>query len=756
MLTGSDKIRSKAKRPQSGLLLFLMLCVLAAGCSEKQNNIVSSPEREEIVKTAAGGDVIIVDPQPNKEIFTPIPEETFITAQAYLGEVEPENNEQPATITEEVVGATEPAPKIRRISVPQVVSEPNGQEPNVTIGGFTAEPNETESRFESLEQLPVLSSPELADELISVNFNQVDIRMMLKTIGDITGINFVVDDNVQGTVTVMSPTRIRLGEIYKVLESVLEVKGYAAVPAGNLVKIVPRTEAAKKNLLVRIGADPSQIPSDDSVVTQIIPLSFADAEEVSQIVKPLLTTGSHLATYPRTNSILITDTSSNIHHVAKIIKRLDVEGSKEQVTVVALEFASAEVLSEQITEIMQKSKAASKANRSGSSEIKTDTRIVPDTRTNSLIVVANAQDTAAIERVAAGLDVQRPNRANNVHVVYLKNAPAKEVARSLTDALINLRSVGVLEAGQKVQVTADEGTNALIITASAQDYEVIREITEKLDIVREQVLVEMLIMEVTEETLEEIGIDWATLDQAVTGSVRVFGQTNFSPRTNFSAGTLEGLSIGTWRKSGSTTNIGSIITALEKKTGVNILSTPHITTSNHSKAKIIVGENRPYVTESRITESDPATPTVIKTYEYKDVGISLELTPHISQAGLVRLEIESEFTKLVESTSSSETPTTAKRQAQTVISMQSGSTVVIGGLIRDDITTLNKKVPLLGDIPLIGELFKYKKDQLEKTNLLIFITPYILSSQEDMNSIKERKTQEMKKASEGLDISKRD
>jgi len=744
------------------LLLFTMLCVLAAGCFEKQNNIAFSTGRDGSVETAAAGDAAGFDLVQNRQIpvRVPVPEQGLITAQAYLAEVKPESNEQPVTAAAEVVEKTEDTPRIRRISVSKVDYEQNRQEPqpNIPYESSAADHNEAESSIESFEQLPVLSNPELADELISVNFNQVDIRMMLKTIGDITGINFVVDDNVKGTVTVMSPTKIRLGEVYKVLESVLEVKGYAAVPAGNLVKIVPRSEAAKRNLLVRIGSEPSQILIDDSVVTQIIPLSFADTEEVSRIVRPLLTAGSHLATYPRTNSILITDTSSNIHHIAKIIKRLDVEGSKEQVTVVAVEYASAEVLSKQITEIMQKGRAAARTNRSGQAEIKTDIKIVPDTRTNSLIVVANAQDTAAIERMAAELDVQRPDRANNVHVVYLKNAPAKEVAKSLTDALINLRSVGVLEADQKVQVTADEGTNALIITASAQDYEVIRGITDKLDIVREQVLVEMLIMEVTEETLEEIGIDWAMLDQAVAGSVRFFGQTNFSPRTNFAAGSLEGLSVGTWRKSGSTTNIGSIITALEKKSGVNILSTPHITTSNHSKAKIIVGENRPFVTESRITESDPATPTVIKTYEYKDVGISLELTPHISQAGTVRLEIESEFTKLVESatSSSTETPTTAKRQAQTVISMQSGSTVVIGGLIRDDITTLNKKVPLLGDIPLIGGLFKYKKDKLQKTNLLIFITPYVLSNQQDMNIIKEKKAREMKEASEALDITKRD
>jgi general secretion pathway protein D len=601
--------------------------------------------------------------------------------------------------------------------------------------------------------LPILDKPGMADELISVNFDQVDIRIMLKTIGDITGINFVVDDSVKGTVTVMSPTKIRLGEIYKVLESILEVKGYAAVPSGDLVKIVPRAEAAKHNLQVRVGSDPAEIPKNDSLVTQIIPLKYASATEVSQIIKPLLATGSHMATYPRTNSILITETSANIHHIAEIIQKLDVTGSKEQVGVIGLTHASAQVLSEQITQIMQQSKGtSSEAGRSNSTpQIETDMKILPDVRTNSLVVVANAQDTKTIERLAKQLDIQRPVGVNNVHVVYLKNAQAKETATSLTGALTNLRIAGALETTQQVQVTADEGTNALIIAASAQDFEVISGIVEKLDIVREQVLVEMLIMEVSEEGLKEIGVDWATLDQAVEGSARGFASTNFGPRVDFVNGDLEGLSVGAWKKSGSKTNIGAIITALEKQTGVNILSTPHIMTSNHHKAKIIVGENVPFVTQSRITETtDLITPTVIKTFEYKDVGISLEIVPHISQGGLVRLEIDSEFTKLVESAVSSDTPTTAKRQAQTVVSMNSGSTIVIGGLIRDDKTTIKKKVPLLGDLPLLGGLFRYDKDELQKTNLLIFITPYVMTGQQDLENITEKKRDEMKPEIEEL------
>ena len=602
-----------------------------------------------------------------------------------------------------------------------------------------------------LVNMPALDKPGMADELISVNFEQVDIRTVLKTIGDITGINFVVDENVRGPVTLMSPTKIRLGNLYEVLESILEVQGYAAVPSENLVKIVPRADAAKRNLEVHVGSNPAEIPLSDSIITQIIPLSYADAAEVSQIIQPLLATGSLMATYTRTNSIVITDTCSNIHHIATIIQKLDLTGSKEQVTVFGLEYASAQVLSEQITRIMQKHKSASpQAVRNRSiPRIETDVKILPDSRTNSLIVVANAQDTETIDKLIMQLDIQRPIGTNNVHVVYLNNAQAKDVAESLTAALSNLQIAGALEATQQIQVTADEGTNALIIAASAQDYEVLTDIIEKLDIFREQVFVEMIIMEIGEDSLTKIGVDWATLDESVDGSARFFGATNFGPRVDFASGTLEGLAVGLWRGSGSGVRIGTMLHALEKQSSVNILSTPYIMTSNNHKAKIVVGENRPFVMESRITEgSDPLTPTVIRTFEYKDVGITMEITPHISQAGLIRLDIKSEFTKLIEDVTSLavDTPSTAKREAETVVSMKSGSTVVIGGLIRDDKITIEKKIPFLADIPLIGGLFRYKKDQVQKTNLLIFITPHIMGSQEDLEQMAEKKKKEIEQA----------
>lgn len=590
--------------------------------------------------------------------------------------------------------------------------------------------------------LPALAEPGMADKLISVDFNQVDIRVVLKTISDITGANFLVDDNVKGNVTLISPTKIRLGEVYAVLESLLQVKGYAAVPAGRTIKILPRAEAARHNLATRVGADPAAIPVNDSVVTQIIPLKYANAAAVAGLIGPLAGTGSHVATYPETNSIIITDTSSNIHHVARIIREADVPGAQTETRVFQLRHASAQTLAQQITQMMEKLPGAAVARAPGVPDA--GVKIVPDARTNSIIVLAATRDLPAIAELVTRLDVERPIEAGTVHVVYLKNAEAKDVVKSLTAAVEKAAPPDAADKREPINVTADEGTNALIVMASAQDFAVIEDIIAKLDVVREQVLVELRIIEATEEVLREIGIDWATLDQAVSDSYRGFGYTNFGMRVESASGDLEGLGVGVFKKVGGTTQIGAILKALERHSGVNILSTPHILTSNNSEATILVGENIPYVKESRVTETDPATPTMIKTYDYKDVGITLKITPHISKDKVVRMDINSEFTKLIEGSvqTSVDTPTTAKREARTVVSIKDGSTVVIGGLMRDDKVRFEKRVPILADVPLLGVLFRWKKDLVQKTNLLMFITPHVLTGDEELSAMTETRQRE--------------
>jgi len=581
----------------------------------------------------------------------------------------------------------------------------------------------------------------------------VDIRVFIKTIGQLTGVNFLVDDKIQGTVTLISPSQIRMGEVYSVFESVLETKGYAAVPSGSLVKIVPRAEGMRSNLPIRFGSDPDVIATDDSLVTQVIPIHYGDVTQISTLMSSLISTTGNVVAFPEANTIIVTDASSTIHRAVRIVQELDVEMPQEGIEIVQLKYASAARISEQVTQILQTGQAQASRLRRGpappSQTAVPTLRILPDERTNSIVIVAPPAETEMVRRIIGRLDVERPLEASNLHVVYLEHAEAAEIEKSVSSAMTRITGGAGVENREPFQITSDESTNSLIVVASPQDYYLVEEMVKKLDIVREQVLIEFQIIEASNDVLKEMGFDWATLDEAVADNIRGFGFTNLGPREDAISGSLEGIGIGLWKRIGDTPEIGVILKALERNSGVNILSTPHVLTSNHQEATIMVGENVPYVSQSRVTEFDPATPTAIRTFDFKDVGVELTVCPHVSSGGSVRLEIDASFSKLIEGTTGlgSETPTTAQRKATTTISISSGATVVMGGLMRDDVGTVEKKVPLLGDLPLLGGLFRSKRELTQKTNLLFFITPHVLTDRESLDQMKDRKIREQESSS---------
>jgi len=599
-------------------------------------------------------------------------------------------------------------------------------------------------------EMPFLNEPGAADRLISLDFNQVDIRIFIKTIGQLTGTNFLVDDKISGTVTLISPSKIRLGEVYGVFESVLQTKGFAAIPAGSLVKIMPRADGSRSNLPIRVGCDPDEIPLDDSLVTQIMPLKHADVAQVSTIVTALVSAGGQVTAFAETNTIIVTDTCSAIHRAAKIVRELDIEGPQDNIEVVPLKYASAGKICEQVTQILQRGQAQSRLRRPtppAPQEASSVMKILPDERTNSVILVAGSPDAETAKRIIARLDIERPLEAGNIHVIYLEHAQAKELEKAISAAVGKITVPAGPEQSQPLQITSDESTNSLIVLCSPQDYQIVAEMVKKLDIVREQVLVEFQIIEASDDVLKQLGFDWATLDQAVAGSVRGFGATNLGPRVEAASGDLQGIGIGAWKEVDGKPQIGAILQALEKNSAVNILSTPHVLTSNHQEATITVADNVPYVSQSRVTEFDPATPTAIQTFDFKDVGIILKVRPHVSASQVVRMELDATFSKLIQGATGlgNETPTTAKREAKTVISIASGSTVVIGGLMRDDQEKVEKKVPILGDLPLVGVLFKSTQSRLLKTNLLLFITPHVLADRDSLTEMTERKKREQGK-----------
>lgn len=605
-----------------------------------------------------------------------------------------------------------------------------------TDSDYTRADTEGSKDYGSLS-FPPLNDPNKTDETIMLNFEQVEIRHFLKVISDTTGVNFVIHPNINGKITVVSPTGIRLGNIFEYLQSILTVNGIALIPAEDHIKIVPRSEANKHNLPIRVGTNPAQIPLNDSVYTQIMNLKYAGAVQVSTLLRSRLSSEAQMDAYPPTNTILLTDTSSNIHLIAQIIKQLDVPGAKKMQTVISLKHADAQEVSKKISTLIEQQSVFNKAPTLQGMQLPSKPQIIADIRTNRLIVIANHQDTQNIMQLVKKLDIIRPAGRDNIHVVSLENAQAKDIAQALETTVASLNAEN--ESGREVnlQITPHENTNSLIITATPQNFEVVSKIIKQLDIYNEQVLVEMLFVEISDENLREIGVDWATLDQAVSDSVRIFGNTNFGIRVDALNGDLQGLSVGTFKEVGGEVKIGTILSALENVSGLNILSTPKITTYNHQEAHIVVGDNIPRVTADRITEVEPSAPTVIRTIEYTDVGINLKITPHVNHGRNVYLEIDSEFSQLVESVTglSAETPTTATRKLKTNVSLKDGTTLVLGGLIRDNKTTVEKKIPLLGDLPLIGGIFKLKRDRIQKTNLLMFITPHILSNSEQIAQI---------------------
>jgi len=595
-------------------------------------------------------------------------------------------------------------------------------------------------------EMPFLKTPGAADRLISLDLNQVDIRIFIKTVGQLTGINFLIDDKIQGNVTLLSPTKIPLCEVYGVFESVLQTKGFAAVPVGTLVKVVPRADGVKSNLPIRIGCDPAAIPIDDSLVTQIIPLQHVDVAQVSTIVSSLLSASGQATPFPETSTLIITDTSSSIHRVATIVAGLDIEGPQDGVEIVHLKYASASKTCEQVMQIMQRSASVGKGRRLSTStpDASGMVKILADDRTNSVVIMASPAEVEVARRIVAKLDVERPQEAGNIHVIFLEHAEAKEIEKAVSASLGKITGGAASDRQETFQITSDESTNALIVVASAQDYELVEGMVKQLDIVREQILVEFQIVEASNEVLKELGFDWTTMDAAVSDSVRGFGYTNLGPRVEAASGDLDGLGIGMWKEVNGETQIGAILKALETDSAVNILSTPHVLTSNHQEAMITVGENVPYVSQSRVTETDVQTPTAIKTYDFKDVGVELKVRPHVSAGNFIRMEIEASFSKLIAGTTGlgSETPTTAQRKAKTIISIPDATTVVIGGLMRDDKELVETKVPLLGDLPLVGSLFRSTKEVVQKTNLLLFITPHVLANRDGLEDMTERKRQQ--------------
>jgi len=590
-----------------------------------------------------------------------------------------------------------------------------------------------------------------AQRFVTIDFNEVDINLFIKYISELTQKNFIVDREVKGKVTIISPTRISEEDAYRVFESVLEVHGFAAIPSGSVIKVVPSVVARSKNIATLLEGE---LPSgEDKVVTQIISLKHASAEEVKNLLTPLASKTSVLISHAGSGMLILTDFHSNISRLLEIVRAVDVPADGEEMVIIPLQRTSAESVSKAISQLF----VASPAQKGVRPEI---VKVIPFERTNSLIVMASKASVQRVRALVAKMDEDAPRKDGNLRVLYLQHANAEELVK----VLMNLPSdaTGAKGAGaagaalpsnpaisKDMKIVADSETNALIVTGPREEYEAVADVVKKLDIPRRMVYLEALIMEVKVNKDFSIGVQWSDGGGSViggfSGKAGDAAYDNLTQMTTNPGSLPAGFTMGVLEKGiqiGDVTfpNLGAVVNAYKGDDDINVIATPQILTTDNKKATIKVGENVPYITSKNTTDSAQD----YTNYEYKDVATSLTITPQINQAEVVRLEIGVEVIKL-KGTDTTGTPSTFTRTADTTVVVHNEQTVVIGGMIGQDTSTGEYKVPLLGDIPVLGWLFKSHRNIEEKTNLYIFITPHIVENPAELAELYHKKREVMEK-----------
>ncbi|MGD8833625.1 MAG: type II secretion system secretin GspD [Desulfobacteraceae bacterium] len=595
------------------------------------------------------------------------------------------------------------------------------------------------------------------EQLVSIDFNNVDLVVFIKFMSDLTKKNFIIDDKVRGKVTIISPGKITVKEAYRVFLSVLEVHGYAAVEAGKITKIVPSPEARSKSIKTRLEEESGMV--GDNVVTQLIPLRYADPDEIKRLFTPMVSKSSVILSYKPTSTLIITDVQSNISRLMRILKAIDITGVGQQIAIIPVEYADAGKLVTLLSSIFKKGSAKGAAAK--------DITFVADERTNSIVLLASEGDTDNIRRLIKSLDKKTPKGQAKIHVYYLEHANAEDLAKVLLN--IPKKDTSEKKTGKKtapvvstgVSISADAATNSLIIMADMEDYVVLESIIKKIDIPRAMVYIEALIMEVNVTKDFRLGTEYIIGGETGYEDKDILYGGGFSAGdTSGTAGTLgtaannlgvalaPGFSVGLF---GETIEVGgytfpsisAVVQAYKEDSDVNILSTPQILTTDNQEAKIYVGSNVPFQTTT--TNSDSGT-TLYNSYEYRDVGKTLQITPHISKDRMVRLELSLEISSIAGTQTT--TPTTLKRTVETTAIVRDNNTVVLGGLIDDQMDTTVYKIPCLGDIPLLKYLFRKSSNSNDKTNLYIFLTPRVIQNPDEAGAVSKGKRDQIEKLRE--------
>lgn len=599
------------------------------------------------------------------------------------------------------------------------------------------------------------------DEPVMLNFVNVDIDTVVKAIGEISGKNFVLDPRVKGTVNIVSARPVPRELSYQILLSSLRMQGFSAVEGDGVIKIVPEADA---KLHARVGN--ARRGDGDRLITKVFILRHGSANQLVPVIRPIISPNNTVAAMPQANAVVVTDYADNIRRIEAIIDSIESASAADSM-VLPVKYASAIEMASQLNKLLQEGSTGA-ANAADGGRV----TIVPDARSNVLLVRADSSGRLAkVKNLLTLLD--QPSQAGaNVRVVYLRNAEATRVAqtlRSLLSADAPAASNSAPASSQAANasgtakatdsnsgalgstIQADVANNALIMNVPDAMYQNLRNVIDMLDRRRAQVFVEALVVEVSAERAQEVGMQWQSLSGLGNGGTSVIGGTNFPATGNpgilnvatggtagisalaGSSGLTVGISKGTVNILGTQIlNLGLLARALEKEAEGNVLSTPNLMTMDNEEAKIVIGQNVPFLTGSYSNtgnggSNNSSVSSPFQTYERKDVGLTLKLTPQISEGGLVKMKILQEVSSVEETSRNNPAGlTTNKRAIETTVTVDDGSIVAIGGLIQESVSDGENKVPLLGDVPVLGWLFKYQQKQRKKTNLMVFLKPTIL------------------------------
>ena len=571
---------------------------------------------------------------------------------------------------------------------------------------------------------------------VTPNYKEADIRQIVEAVGEVTQKNFIIDPRVNAKVTMLSSTPMTPDAFYEAFLSILQVHGYIAVTSGDLIKIVPdataRQYAGPLGTLSSAGAD--------DIVTQVVQVHNVGAAQLVPILRPLIPQYGHLAAHPGSNMLIISDRAANVTRMITIVRRID-QSSDEDIEVVRLEHASAAELVRILTTLAQQPRADG---------VPVTTSLVSDARTNSVLIGGDKTERLRLRALIAHLDTPLED-GGDTQVRYLRYADAEELSTKLqTHFTAQLQATTGQAAGatsaNPVSVWADQQNNALIVSAPPKMMRSMMQIVDKLDIRRAQVLVEAIIVEVIADKTSELGVTWIVEGASTNAPI---GVTNFPEFSNgvvqlgaaAAGGAVDpngligsGATLGIGRISDTGVSFAAIITALQGDADTNIISTPSIITTDNEEATLNVGQEVPFVTGSFSNTGGGAGGAVnpFQTIQREQIGVKLTITPQINEGDALLLDISQEISNIAQSAQAVDLITN-QRIIETTVIVDDGQILVLGGLLEDVLRESEQRVPFFGRIPVLGNLFRSRKTDKVKTNLLIFIRAKILRDSAQMS-----------------------